>query len=154
MQAIFTQGTRSDNYYLNLYKQDSDNDGVSDALEIALGTDPKNSASLPLMKAIVATQDKSANLISAKEVYMLPTLNDDGVITYKASKEVKDITGLINLNTLNNFAQLLNHKTIINGTDGNDQLIGSEGNDIIRGGKGYDLLQGNGGKDIFVFFSK
>ena len=38
--------------------------------------------------------------------------------------------------------------TIINGTNGADNLTGASGNDIISGGNGNDLLSGGAGNDV------
>src|SRR5262249_38628945 len=41
--------------------------------------------------------------------------------------------------------------TLIEGFEGNDQLLGGFGNDTLDGGTVFFLLQGNGGDDVFPF---
>ncbi|MCW9717511.1 Ig-like domain-containing protein [Avibacterium sp. 21-599] len=151
LQKYFTVGNRMDDYYLNPYKQDSDNDGFSDAIENILYSDRNNPNSLPVLQAIVTQEDKNGNVKSAQGVTFSAEYNTDQSITFSVAKDVA-YTNITNFskNALPNFVSS-NKSISFEGTMKDDRIIGSEGQDVLWGNKGSDTLTGGAGKDVFVF---
>ncbi len=63
--------------------------------------------------------------------------------------------GVLNLSAINNGAGALNSNigVVLEGENGNDELMGTDGDDVITGLNGRDNLTGGNGFDTFIYTS-
>jgi len=109
---------------------DDDNDGFSDADEIAAGSDPLNAASTP---EVCDGLDNDLDLLVDEG---FPDTDGDGIAD---CVDTDPTPTPIACNGL---------PVTILGTAGDDTLIGTSGNDVIHGLGGNDIIRGEGGNDV------
>ena len=81
--------------------------------------------------------------------------NGSDVVIKNGTNYLATVSGLSTSNlTATDFQSTSTSALTINGTSGNDTLVGGAGNDVFNGGAGSDTLIGWGGNDTFNIASK
>jgi hypothetical protein len=117
-------------------------DGTSSNTSITNGTQKQTfggAFTYPTQTTFAGTVTSSSYFQNNVEVYRMTGLSHDLVTL---------ATTVLQGQSMNSYAYLLNGNDTIIGSSGHDGLVGFNGNDTIQGGAGNDFLDGAAGNDI------
>ena len=163
LEQYFSQGNRIDKHYNNLYNQDTDSDGFSNAIEDKLGSGKYYGQETPYatgasvihiddrpFAALVTTEDTTGNTLSVKAVEMQAKQQGSQVVYTPSGNEI-DLGDVSSDWSVNIHQPSGKSVSALQGAASDDVLKGGARDDYLAGGLGSDTIITGTGRDTVAF---